>query len=307
MSKERYNIYDILQKYRGEIIKVKLDCKLEKLKEIISDYGRMSVALSGGVDSIFLTAFAYKIWGDDRIAALTATGPHFAPDEALYAGYFCDRLGINHKLLNADFIIPTIENNPPDRCYHCKKAIFSMLKAKANIIDSVLADGTNADDMNDYRPGYKALCELGIASPLKEAGLTKEEIRHALKSLASENKAFEKAFTVDSADNNHMMIWEKPAFACLASRIPYGEAVTPEKLASIYKAETFLRSLGFSQVRVRHHGDTARIEVLPRDRSRFYSEDFMDMVNDAIKSCGFKFASLDLGGYKMGNLNKFTK
>lgn len=286
---------------------MKLDSKLEKLKKTISNYGRMLVALSGGVDSIFLTAFAYKIWGDDRIAALTATGPHFAPDEALYAEQFCDMLGINHKLINTDYILPIIEDNPPDRCYHCKKAIFSELKSKADMVGSILADGTNADDMNDYRPGYKALCELDIASPLKDAGLTKKEIRQALKDLASGDKSIEKAFTVSFPGEGTMMIWEKPAFACLASRIPYGESINSEKLTSIYRAETFLRSLGFSQVRVRHHGDIARIEVLPQDRSKFYNEDFMDKINDGIKGCGFKFAALDLGGYKMGSLNKFTK
>ena len=129
-----------------------LEQKLDRLEEILSGYGQMLVALSGGVDSIFLTAFAYRLWGDDRIAALTASGPHFAPDEVEYAREFCERLGISHKIQDVSFIMPVIEENPPDRCYHCKKAIFSELVQRAQMVGSVLADGTNLSDMDDYRP-----------------------------------------------------------------------------------------------------------------------------------------------------------
>lgn len=279
-----------------------LDDKLKKLKEILESYGQMLVALSGGVDSVFLLVFAHKLWGDDRVAALTADGPHFADDELTYAKQLCEALGISHKRINADDVLSTIRQNPPDRCYLCKKEIFSRLKERADMRGCVLADGTNLDDLDDYRPGYQALQELGVASPLKDAALTKMEIRQALKILADEDELIAAALTL----KNGTPIWEKPAFACLASRIPYGELITAEKLKAIYEAEVFLQNLGIAQVRVRHHGDVARIEVLPEDRNKFCDIGFMDQVNEGIKKCGFSFAALDLGGYQMGNLNKLT-
>lgn len=275
---------------------IKLDKKLEKLKNIISGYRQMIVALSGGVDSVFLLIFAYDLWKDDRVAALTAKAPNFAQDEIEYAVSLCENLGISHKIIPADHVLSAIYDNTKDRCYICKKEIFSNLKERADIVGSVLADGTNMDDMDDYRPGYKALQELGVVSPLKDAGLCKSEIREALKSMAEKDHVIKAALMND--------IWNKPAFACLASRIPYGQVITKEKLSSIYSAEAYLRDLGFTQVRVRHHGDLARIEVPPQDRSRFYDEAFMDKVNENIRKCGFRYVSLDLAGYKMGNLNQ---
>ena len=272
-----------------------LSDKLERLKNIISGYGQMLVALSGGVDSVFLLTFAYSIWRDGRVAALTAKGPHFAEDEILYAQQLCSRLGVSHEFADASDILPAIEDNPRDRCYICKKAIFSSLKDRADTEGRILADGTNLDDMDDYRPGYRALQELDIANPLKDAGLTKSDIRTALRELAAGDRKIGEALAAD--------IWNKPAFACLASRIPYGSRITEEKLKAVYDAEVFLRSEGFAQVRVRHHGDVARIEVLPEDRIRFCNADFMDKVDQKLRACGFKFVALDLGGYKMGNLN----
>lgn len=295
--------------------------KLKKLENILNGYGQMLVALSGGVDSAFLLVFAHKLWHDDRVAALTADGPHFAADEVNYARTLCDNLGISHKTLDMSNVLPIIEDNPQDRCYHCKKEIFSIMKMRADMVGSVLADGTNLDDMADYRPGYQALQELNVASPLKEAGLTKAEIREALREIASEDELLAAALMVQQvvttpkfenekgaqenfAQTDLIPLWKKPAFACLASRIPYGEKITEERLAAIYDAEVFLRSLGFQQVRVRHHGDVARIEVLPTDRDKFFDCNFMDKINKGVKKCGFKFAALDLGGYRMGSLNK---
>lgn len=266
--------------------------KLDNLENILKSYNRITVALSGGVDSAFLLAFSSKVLGAENVKALTAKGPHLAPDERDYARELCAALGIDHKIIDMDHIMSIISPNPTDRCYHCKKAIFSELKA---LSDDTLADGTNLDDMNDYRPGHKALAELKIASPLKDAELTKNEIREALEEIAKD-VALSKALILTDGTP----IWEKPAFACLASRIPYGEEITEAKLSTVYKAEVLLKNLGLKQVRVRHHGNIARIEVPIEERYRFYDEALMDQINTALKGYGFKFVTLDLGGYKMG-------
>lgn len=273
--------------------------KLDKLGKLLKSYKRITVALSGGVDSAFLLAFASKVLGAENVRAITACGPHLADDEVEYAKALCVSLGIEHDVISMDHIMPILAPNPADRCYHCKKAMFSMLKefaAKATADDFVLADGTNLDDMDDYRPGHKALAELDIASPLKDAELTKNEIRTALEMLSKEDSLLANSLML----HDGTPIWDKPAFACLASRIPYGTEITEDKLTAVYKAETFLRSLGLRQVRVRHHGDIARIEVPAENRCVFFDEGFMDMVNERLKEFGFKYVTLDLGGYKMG-------
>ncbi|MDO4176246.1 MAG: ATP-dependent sacrificial sulfur transferase LarE [Bacillota bacterium] len=282
-----------------------LDNKLKKLEEIIKGYGQMLVALSGGVDSTFLLAFASKVFSEegraDAVAALTATGPQFAEDEQLYAEQLCDRLGIAHKKVDVSHIIGMIKRNPIDRCYHCKREMFGILKERADMVGSVLCDGTNTDDMSDYRPGNRAIEELGIASPLKEAGLGKEEIREALKRL-------------DTGDVREMA--EKPALACLATRIPYGETITEQKLKAIDEAERFLRNKGFSQLRVRCHeiagkvsgNETrfmARIETLSEEAGRML--EIKDSVEDKLKSLGFEFVTLDLGGYEKGKMNSMIE
>ena len=266
-----------------------LNSKLKKLEDILKSYNEITVALSGGVDSAFLLAFACKVLGSEKVNALTASGPHLAADEVEYAKSLCASLEVKHDIIDMPHIMPILAPNPADRCYHCKKAMFTELKSS---VTSVLTDGTNLDDMDDYRPGHQALAELQIASPLKEAELTKNEIREALKEMGSP-------------------IWDKPAFACLASRIPYGEEITEDKLTSVYKAECFLRSLGLKQVRVRHHGDIARIEVPADERAKLFGGHLnghpneipqitLDKINEEIKKCGFKYVTLDLGGYKMG-------
>ncbi|MBQ4596119.1 MAG: ATP-dependent sacrificial sulfur transferase LarE, partial [Firmicutes bacterium] len=195
--------------------------KLDKLEKILKSYKRITVALSGGVDSAFLLAFASKALGAENVRAITACGPHLAEDEVEYAKALCASLGIEHDVISMDYIMPILAPNPADRCYHCKKAMFSTLKefaAKAAADDFVLADGTNLDDMDDYRPGHKALAELDIASPLKDAGLTKNEIRTALEMLSKEDRLLANSLML----HDGTPIWDKPAFACLASRIPYG-------------------------------------------------------------------------------------
>lgn len=261
--------------------------KLARLEAILKEYQKIAVTFSGGVDSTFLLLFAQKVLGEN-VMAVTADAPNFAPDEIQYARNLCTQKGIKHQLVELGApILEVFGNNPPDRCYHCKRTIFAQLMESAHQImpDAVIVDGTNLDDMQDYRPGRKALEELHIASPLKDAGLTKSEVRRGLRELGGD-------------------IWNKPAFACLASRIPYGERITSEKLAAVYQAETALHSLGFTQVRVRHHGSVARIEVPPEDRARFFDMEFMDKVNEIIKDAGFLYATLDLAGYRMGSLNE---
>ena len=278
-----------------------LNKKLENLENILKSYNRITVALSGGVDSAFLLAFASKVLGNENVRAVTACGPHLAADETEYAKSLCAALGVEHDVICMDHIMPILAPNQPDRCYHCKKAMFSGMKSSENY---VLADGTNLDDMDDYRPGHKALSELEIASPLKDAELTKNEIRAALEKISFETDNGQTRGTRTLTDAfmlpDGTPIWEKPAYACLASRIPYGDIITEDKLAAVYKAESFLRSLGLKQVRVRHHGDIARIEVPAEERFMFFDEAFMDKVNEEIKKYGFKHVTLDLGGYKMG-------
>jgi len=277
-----------------------INSKLSLLEKILNDHGHILIALSGGVDSVFLLTFARKVLGEDKVAAITADGPIFARDEVEYAVSLCDMLGISHKRINMEDIMSIIKNNPKDRCYHCKKEIFSRLCDRAAMTGCILCDGTNLDDLDDYRPGYKALQELDIASPLKDAGLTKAEIRQNLETLALSDSSINNALITPEG----IPMWEKPAFACLASRIPYGETISEEKLTAVYKAEAFMRSLGFKQIRVRHHGDIARIEVLPEDRSKLFNEELMDKINSEISSYGFQYVAMDLSGYKMGNLNK---
>ena len=266
---------------------MKYEEKIAKLQSVLSGYGRMVIALSGGVDSTFLLLMGKRVLGD-KVAAITACAPNFAPDELQDSEALCAREEIPHIKVNlGDEILSSFSHNPPDRCYICKKAIFSRVIAQAeiNFPGAVIADGTNMDDMQDYRPGHKALAELSIVSPLKEACLTKAEIRRGLKELGEP-------------------VWQKPAFACLASRIPYGQTITPEKLAAVYRAESALRKLGFKQVRIRHHGSLARIEVEPQDRTAFFDLSFMDETVRLVKEAGFLYVTLDLAGYRMGSLNQ---
>ena len=277
--------------------------KLEKLKEILQQQGRFAVAFSGGVDSTFLLAFAHETLGAENVVALSLRAPVNPPDEMHDAAEFCEKRGIRHIIIDDPDLLETeaFSKNPPDRCYHCKLNIFTkLLEAAQAAAESaaagsgaegeafVLADGSNLDDMSDYRPGAKALTELGILSPLRDAQLTKAEIRGELK-------------------RRGLAIYSKPACACLASRIPYGEPVTAEKVHMVYEAETALRRLGFTQVRVRHHGDLGRVEVLPDERRLLYSDEMMDRIAGILKDAGFRYATLELSGYEMGSLNKRVK
>lgn len=261
-----------------------IDEKLAKLKGILGDCGGVLVAFSGGVDSTFLAFVAREVLGEKALA-VTASSETFPSSERREAERLAREFGLRHRVIEtSELDIPQFAENPPDRCYHCKSELFAKLKclARAEGIPWVV-DGTNADDTADYRPGMRALKELGVRSPLLEAGLGKEEIRNASRRLG-------------------LPTWDKPAYACLASRFPYGEAITRGKLAAVDEAESFLRGLGFRLLRVRHHGDVARVEVAPEEIER--AVEARDRIVQGLKRAGFTFVALDLEGYRTGSMNE---
>lgn len=260
--------------------------KYEKLKSIIKDCGKIAIAFSGGVDSTFLTKVAKDVLGENAVA-VTISSILVTDDELKEADDFCKAENIEHLIYNADVLsIPGFENNPPDRCYICKKAIFTNVQ---NLVGergiSVIAEGTNVDDDGDYRPGMRAIKELGVRSPLKEAGLTKAEIRELSCMLG-------------------LKTWNKPSCACLASRFAYGEVINKDKLDMIYSAECYIRSLGFEQFRVRLQDVIARIELRPADIQKFIENGIKDKVSEKLHALGFKYVSLDLDGYRLGSMNE---
>lgn len=260
--------------------------KYEKLKSIIKDCGKIAIAFSGGVDSTFLTKVAKDVLGENAVA-VTISSILVTDDELKEADDFCKAENIEHLIYNADVLsIPGFEDNPPDRCYICKKAIFTNVK---NLVGergiSVIAEGTNVDDDGDYRPGMRAIKELGVRSPLKEAGLTKAEIRELSCMLG-------------------LKTWNKPSCACLASRFAYGEVINKDKLDMIYSAECYIRSLGFEQFRVRLQDGIARIELRPADIQKFIENGIKDKVSEKLHTLGFKYVSLDLDGYRLGSMNE---
>jgi uncharacterized protein len=199
------------------------------------------------------------------------------------------QIGIKHILVEEPGIDAEVAANPVDRCYHCKKLEFGNILKTANDFGiAAVLDGSNIDDLGDYRPGLKALSELKIISPLREAGLNKAEIRELSKRFA-------------------LPTWNKPAFACLASRVPYGETITEDKLKKIERAEEVLKTFGFRQFRVRSHGDIARIEVDRDERRKFFDEETLDKLSAAIKTCGFLYVAFELEGYAMGSLNRIHR
>lgn len=263
--------------------------KLEKLKKIISGYGSVAIAFSSGVDSAFLLKVAHDVLGDQAIA-ITATSHFFPQRESSEAKDFCDQYGIRQVVVEIDETqIDGFRENPANRCYICKKKLFTdMMQIAGEQGILVLAEGSNMDDLGDYRPGLIAIKELGIKSPLREAGLTKQEIRELSKQM-------------------YLPTWDKPSYACLASRFVYGETIDREKLSMVERAEQLLMEMGFTQMRVRIHGRMARIELRPEDIPAFMDEKIRTIVHNKLKEYGFTYVALDLLGYRTGSMNENLK
>jgi len=263
-----------------------MQSKIEHAKNIINEYKRVIVAFSGGVDSLYLLNLAVQTLGKENILAATVKSPLSTVGEAENAQYLSNNLGVNHIIVELDELSESkIVNNPIDRCYHCKKFRYEhLVKLKDGRKYGAVLDGSNFSDLGDYRPGMRACEELGIISPLKQSEFTKDEIRQQLKSLAIPQ-------------------WDTPSRACLASRIPYGDILTGEKLSIVDNSERFLMSLGFRDLRVRVHGDIARIELPKRDMSVIFERDLTQVIFKELKKYGFKFVTLDLEGLRSGSLN----
>jgi uncharacterized protein len=260
--------------------------KKERLSRQLQSYGSLLIAFSGGVDSSFLLAVAHADLGD-KVLAVTAGSAIHPPHEIKFAERFARERGIRHLTVSSNEMeLPEFRTNPPERCYLCKKSLLQQLKPIAVEQDlRHIAHGANADDTLDFRPGARAAQEQGAVAPLADAGLTKEEIRFLARAMDLPN-------------------WDKPSMACLASRIPYGETITPGKLQMIEQAETFLADLGMKQYRVRHHGTVARIELLEPDFSRILQNNLRQKIAAKFREIGYAYVTLDLEGFVSGSLNR---
>jgi len=259
---------------------------LEALQSWLKRFTRVGIAFSGGVDSSFLLTLACRTLGPDRVRAFMVVSAALPSREKAEGFATLERSGVPHRILEADAaIIPGFDTNPPDRCYHCKRFVFqNILAASREEGCEILVDGTNADDLGDYRPGLKALAELGVESPLARFGLDKASIR-----------AHSRALGIPG--------WDRPPLACLATRFPTGQRLSPELLARVDAAEELLRGRGFTQCRVRCHGDLARLELLPEELGRLMESGERLRVEGELRALGFRQVTLDLAGYRMGSMN----
>ncbi|MBU1055583.1 MAG: ATP-dependent sacrificial sulfur transferase LarE [Proteobacteria bacterium] len=260
--------------------------KKERLISILKNYDSLAIAFSGGVDSSYLLALSHKVMGK-KVFAITAISPVHPAREIKFAQKFAASRKIRHVIIKSDEMsLPEFIANNRNRCYVCKKILFpKMLEyaVKSGVKD--LVHGANVDDLNDFRPGFSAASESKIAAPLIDAGLSKKDIRQLSK-------------------NMNLETWNKPAMACLATRIPYGTSITAEILNKIEDAENALIDLGFSTCRVRHHGDLARIEVPPKDFKKILSKENMEAIIKTIKKAGYLYVTMDIEGYIQGSMNR---
>lgn len=260
--------------------------KQAKLKKILKTFKSVLIAYSGGVDSTFLLKVAADTLSPENVLAVTARSETYPARELKEAKQLARQIGARHKIINtSELEIKGFKNNPVDRCYYCKKELFSKLKKIAEIERlNYCVDGTNYDDLKDVRYGRIAAKELGIRSPLLEAKIAKADIRRLSKKLC-------------------LKTWDKPSFACLASRVPYKTRITRHNLSIVEKAEEFLRSFGIKQVRVRHYGKFARIEVYPEDMKILLNKRNAKLISQRFKKFGFLYTTVDLEGYRTGSMN----
>lgn len=262
-----------------------LNHKYQKLTAILEEMGDVVVAFSGGVDSTFLLKVAIDVLGTDKVLAVTADSETYPTSELEAAKQLAKELGAHHQVIEtSELAIPGYAENNKNRCYFCKSSLFEHLipimeeKGFKNVVFGLIAD-----DMSEHRPGVQAAKEKGVRGPLQEADLYKSEIRELSKDL-------------------NLATWDKPSFACLSSRIAYGETITAEKLTKVDRSEAYIKSIGIKQVRVRTHGDIARIEVEPNDMSHVLTHH--DDIVKKLKTFGYQYVSLDLTGYKSGSMNQ---
>ncbi len=266
-----------------------IERKWDHLKTLLHDMQTAVLAYSGGVDSSLLLKAASEVMGS-RLIAVTAVSKTYPAGELSAAEEFALSLCVRHRVLHTEELnSESFVRNNSDRCYHCKKELFEKLRqiAASEGITTVI-EGSNTDDLGDYRPGRKAAQEFSVRSPLVEAGITKTEVRELARFL-------------------HLTVWDKPSLACLSSRIPYGMRITPDILATIQSAEDQLRVLGFRQMRVRHHGETARIEISRTDFGRLLIDKTAAQITTALKKLGYTYVCLDLEGYRTGSMNEGIK
>jgi len=269
----------------GEIAQETL-FKLDRLKNILSEMGKVLVAFSGGVDSSFLLKVARDVLGEDVFAVIASseTYPEKEREEAIR---LANKLNVRFQVIQTkELENPDFFHNPPERCYFCKMELFTHLKkiADAQGIPYVL-DGSNYEDISDFRPGVKAASELGVRSPLKEVELVKDEIRQLSRIL-------------------DLPTWDKPSMACLSSRFPYYTDIEPDSLKQVARAEEYLKRLGFTQVRVRHHGQIARVEVEPSEFQKIMDEKTREKIIKNFKKLGFIYITMDLAGFRSGSMNE---